>query len=745
MSKAGIATILLLLAFLTSAVYVATHLADDIDTNILSLLPGDSHDQTLSDAIERANDEASNRVVFAIEGGIAADRRKAARGLLSDLVASGEFQNSADDGKVLWQWLFANRTQMLCPDDRVRLAKGEGGAIAREAMVQWYAPMGSGGAALLKTDPLLLTNRLLACLTPSGIRMMPNPDAEIISGVITAPVYRLDVQDKIDSVIRKWKDDPSTLGLKLERAGAIFHAAYGAAHARKEMSIIGGISTLAVLLFYWTMFRSFRAPVIAMGMVAFSLTTGLAATLFLFGSIHIIALVFGAALIGMVVDYTTYYLVTGLAEPELDYRARRARIVKPLTLGMLTSVGAFVALLFFPVSAFRQIALLGSVGLATAWAATLLLTPRVEGHAMKIGPGASWTRNVIGRFLGNRPDRRLAVGVLLVAIAVLVLGMWRGHTLDDVKKFQAPSRELVAEEAQIRSLTGFSPSAAFFLVRGDTRESATIHEEQLLTALRERDEAGAVLWAASRFDPSRTQRAADAVLIRDGLVKPHLREVLSTLGSKETNVYEGVSANSGEQASPAFIRDFRGRTGGQFWSIVPVNRALVNIPAFSFVQFVEPARQYSELFGTYRRLASYGLVLAVILTGLMLVAVYRRLSALGIVLPTVFGLLLTPAITSLLGLPFTFFSAMGLFLVAGAGVDYAIFQWENPGSAGSWTRVGIVLAAAMTCISVGMLGLSSVLPVKSFGLSVAIGVFLTLMLSPFVSMQSKSPASESEQ
>jgi len=78
-------------------------------------------------------------------------------------------------------------------------------------------------------------------------------------------------------------------------------------------------------------------------------------------------------------------------------------------------------------------------------------------------------------------------------------------------------------------------------------------------------------------------------------------------------------------------------------------------------------------------------------------------------------------------------------------VDYAIFQWENPGSAGSWTRVGIVLAAAMTCISVGMLGLSSVLPVKSFGLSVAIGVFLTLMLSPFVSMQSKSPASESEQ
>jgi len=745
MSRAGKATVLLLLAFLASAAYVATHLAEDIDTNILSLLPGGSHDQSLNDAMQRANSDASNRVVFAIEGGTAAERHVAAQKLLADLVASGDFKSSSDDGKALWQWLFANRTEMLCPSDRVRLEKGEGDAVARDAMVQWYTPMGSGSSALLKSDPLLLTNRLLTCLTPSSVRMIPDRNAEIISGVITAPVYRLDVQDRIGGIVKKWRDDPSTRGLKLERAGAIFHAAYGAAHARQEMSVIGGISTLAVLLFYWTMFRSLRAPAIALGMVAFSLTTGLAATLVVFGSIHVIALVFGAALIGMVVDYTTYYLVTGLAEPELDYRARRARIVKPLTLGMLTSVGAFAALFFFPVSAFRQIALLGSVGLATAWAATLLLTPRVEGHAMKIGPGAQWTKNVIGRFLGKRPDRWTAASVLVVSIAVLFLGIWRGHTLDDVKKFQAPSHELVLEEARIRALTGFSPSAVFFLVRGDTRENATIHEEQLLRILRERGENDAVLWAASRFDPSRVQRKTDEALIRDGLLKPHLKDVLAVLGSEAPDAYARTGRPAGKPTLPAFINDFRGRSGDQFWSIVPVNQTLANIPNLPFVQFVEPARQYSDLFGSYRKLASYGLALAVVLTGLMLVIAYRHLSALRILLPTVAGLLLTPAVTSLMGLPFTFFSAMGLFLVAGAGVDYAIFQWENPGRAGGWTRVGIVLAAAMTCISVGMLGLSSVLSVKSFGLSVAIGVFLTLVLSPFVSLQSKSLASESEQ
>ena len=46
--------------------------------------------------------------------------------------------------------------------------------------------------------------------------------------------------------------------------------------------------------------------------------------------------------------------------------------------------------------------------------------------------------------------------------------------------------------------------------------------------------------------------------------------------------------------------------------------------------------------------------------------------------------------------------------------------------------VGIVLAALMTCISVGLLGLSSVLPVKSLGVTVAIGIFLSLVLSPLI-------------
>jgi predicted exporter len=183
---------------------------------------------------------------------------------------------------------------------------------------------------------------------------------------------------------------------------------------------------------------------------------------------------------------------------------------------------------------------------------------------------------------------------------------------------------------------------------------------------------------------------------------------------------------------PDFVSRLRGQTGDTYWSIVPIGgtvSAAVDLPG---IELVVPSQRYSDILAQYRWLATLGLLGAVVATGLMLLAFYRRLSSLRILLPTVIALIVSPSVLAMMGMPFTFFSVMGLFLVAGAGVDYAIFQWENPGQAGDWTRVGIVLAAGMTCISVGLLGFSSVLPVKNFGLAVAVGVIVSLLFSPLV-------------
>lgn len=719
---------ILVCVFLLSAGIVALRISDSVDTDILSLIPGDSHDPIVSDAVQRANVDASNRVAFVLEGGSPGDRKQAVAELSSLLTKTAIFHSSEQDAKILWEWLFAHRTDLLCPADRERLEAGHGKDVAEEALVQWYAPMGAADGRLLANDPLLLTNRLLLCLMPSGMTLSANGDVEFLFGSIEASVYRLDVQDRIGEAITQWELVWADKGVVLSRAGAVFHAAYGAENARSEMTLIGFITTLAVILFYWMMFQSFRAPLIAVAMVCFSLTAGLAMALLVFGRVHAMALVFGAALIGMVVDYTTYFLVTGLANPNETSAERQARIFKPLTMGMLTSVGAFSGLFFFPVPAFQQISVIGVVGLFIAWGATFLLLPMLERRAMKRGPGAIWTKKFTAGFLSEKPRMRNLIFLIGFGGIVSAVGIYHFKTLDDVRQFQAPSGKLVSEEARIRKLTGFSPSSAFFLVQGRNQSEVSQREEKLLDSLYSHGDRRSVLISASAFNPSTDQLEANRKLIEDELLNPHLAQLLHSLGLENTAPYDLVGRNVADL--PDFIGGLQGSTGSMSWSIVPVVGMVDFRPDMPGISFIEPAKRYSKLLRDYRLLASYGLIAAVLVTGLVLLTSYRRLDALRILLPTVIALLVTPLMVGLLGIPYSFFSAMALFLVAGAGVDYAIFQWESSAESGDWTRVGVVLAAVMTCISVGLLGLSSVLPVRSFGLTVAIGILLSLILSP---------------
>ncbi|MEX2249512.1 MAG: hypothetical protein WD671_07740, partial [Parvibaculum sp.] len=713
--------------FIVALLFSAWRIEGAIDTDIISLLPADTHDAVLAAAVTRANDVASNRVAFAIEGGDAVTRRTALAELSDALTATGHFRAADTDGETLWRWFFAHRASLLCPADRARLEAGEGKVIADEALRQWYAPSLVGMGGLLKSDPFLLTNRLLGCLLPGSLARAA-PSAEILSGSIASSVFRIDVQDGIGSAVANWRTTWEPQGLVLSRGGAVFHAAHGAAQARIEMSVIGGVTLVAILLLYWLMFRSLRAPVLALLMVVYALVTGLAVTLLVFGGIHVMALVFGAALIGMVVDYTTYYLVTGIGDVQTGRAERRARLFKPLTLGMLTSIGAFAALLAFPVPAFRQVAVFGMSGLFAAWLGTLWLVPLIEGGRMTTGPGAAWIARHAGRYLARTPGALWRVGAVLAVVAILALGWRFGGILDDVRGLQSPSSVLAAEEARLRELTGFAPSSAFILVRGNSAGETARHEEELLASLSPEDR-DAVILAPSRIDPSPEARARDTDLLQRRLFVPFLPGLTAELGSGSPDAY--ADAESGDAALPALIASLRGETGGTHWSLLPVSRT-VAVPSQGGgdAQFVDPADLYSALFGEYRRLATLGVAAACFMTGLMLLVIYREVSALRVLLPALLAVMATPAMVMLLGLPFSFFSAMGLFLVVGAGVDYAIFQREHPDENGKWTRVGIVLAALMTCISVGLLGLSSVLPVRSFGVTVAVGIFVSLALSP---------------
>ena len=110
--------------------------------------------------------------------------------------------------------------------------------------------------------------------------------------------------------------------------------------------------------------------------------------------------------------------------------------------------------------------------------------------------------------------------------------------------------------------------------------------------------------------------------------------------------------------------------------------------------------------------------------------VYRRIQSLWILAPPVLAAAAALLLPGAFGQPLTFFSFAAALVLVGVGIDYSAFQWEaGLKSTDTWTGVAVTIDAATTLIGMGLLALSDTLPVRSFGLTVSIGIAAALALS----------------
>jgi predicted exporter len=84
---------------------------------------------------------------------------------------------------------------------------------------------------------------------------------------------------------------------------------------------------------------------------------------------------------------------------------------------------------------------------------------------------------------------------------------------------------------------------------------------------------------------------------------------------------------------------------------------------------------------------------------------------------------------------------MALVLVLSIGVDYSIFLAETSSQRQRVTMLAVVMAAATTLLSFGLLALSSVQAVHAFGTTMLIGILLAFLFSP-LALAVRHPAGE---
>lgn len=699
-----------------------TRAPSPVDTDIQSMLPDNARDPVLRAAVMRAGEAASGRIAFLVRGGDIDQSAEAAAALRTALDATGLFIADAKDAEATGRWLFANRNALLCESDP---ATFNAERTARTALASLYSPVTPVSGAMLSADPYLLTLRLSQCLAPS----VPSTaqDATLISGRLTASAFRLDTQDKIESVVGAWRAAWAPKGVTLARAGAVFHAAAAASRAKAEVAFIGGIGGLGVIALFWLAYRRFSSVLIAVSSVYVGLVGGLAAAMLVFPSVHVMVFVFGATLIGIVSDYAVHFLATGPATRWADMRQRLALVGRPITVSMITTALSFAAMALFNAPLFAQVAIFAAAGLVTAWAFVLAVLPFIDRAPKNAEKLTAWWRTLEDARAKITIPPLASAACAVVILGAAVVGATRLTYLDDPRAFQPKQTVLLAEEREIRAAGENTFAPAFLLSEGATLEEARHVEEAALAAFP--DPSG--ILATSRFDPSPERRAANAAQIETGLFGARLPAHLAAMGLAPAD----VDVRKGETAPtrPDWMEAWHGASAGRHFLVAPVLAATT--PAHAALppgaRLVTPAEHYAGVFSAYRGFATAALIAAIVAAFAILLAVYRRWQALVILAAPLAGVAAGLAVPAAFGEPISFFSLVAALVLLGVGVDYSAFQWEagRDDEDDRWTAVALPIDAATTALSMGLLMFSATQPLRNFGLTIAIGVAAALIFS----------------
>lgn len=735
-----------------------------LKSNIFELLPESEYDLLTETATRTVDAELGTRLLFFV-GHANRDIAKVTTdwfaGRLTEHPLIESISTGVDGAQFsdMASFYYPHRTQILSGEQIARLAE-DAAAVERKALAEVFSPFGVA-ASTLASDPFVLFPGSMQALQPASSALQLDDtylwarkdgrDYIFVMAMVSSPTLSIGEQEDLATHVNATIGEAVTAepGVHFLKTGFSFYAHQATQSAKGEVSTIGVGSLIGLLLLVISTFRSLRPLSLIVVSILAGCLVALAVTLSVFGFVHLFTLVFGASLIGVSVDYSFHYVADDAFGGE-DWTPRSGlrNIFMGITLGLITSVLAYLALTVAPFPGLQQLAVFSSAGLMGAYL-TLICMCRlwrrrfvVQDNSIILG----FARGYLRVWQQSRPQYRY----VLTAVLIIVMAVtWRSIEVnDDVRLLQSQPPELVRQEAEIQALLGVAQAGTFLLSSASTNEDLLQLEEALRAKLDDMISAGALTGyqAVSRWVPSqqRQEQSRDAY---SALVHSRLPAYFESLGVAEDVLLSTTSDLTGQPRALEVTTWLEHPVSGPFrklWLETPgKNRASIillfgvqDIDALSAVVADFPAatvvnkgRELSALFGDYRTRVVQVLVAAylIILAGLS--ARYGPARAAVLLVPPVFAGLLALIVISLAGETLNLFNFLAMILVLGIGIDFTLFLAEAPGELTS-TMFAITLSALTTMLSFGLLSLSSTYAVHSFGLTVLIGIACAYLLSP---------------
>ncbi len=750
-----------------------------LQSNLLALLPLTERSALAEEAVTRLTQTAGNRAVFLIGEESLDHAAVSARAFAADLRASAVFgavvsDLPAPDPTQLTALYLRHRYGLLAEPDRTALASGSMDLEARLKQ-KLYQPVRFAFTLPLAQDPLGLTDAWLASLPLKGLRLESDNGLLVtraagqtwvlVTAELTDSAYDSTLQQAVDTAVARAESHlhQSAPQARVLRTGTVFYAQAARHSAEREFDLIAAGSLLGMMALLYLVFRSTRPLALGLLCVAFGIGAASVVTLAVYGQMHLITLVFGASLIGEAVDYAVQYFAAHLgAGQDWEPMAGLRRIAPGLTLALATSLLGYATLLLAPFPALAQIALFALAGLFAAWLSVFLLLPALLTRPTGRDPQAAvalpqrlliWWKVHMSR----RICLMLAGGLLVLAAP----GWWVLKANDDIHLLIARSPSLVAQEEQIRELTGLGNSSQFFLIEGVSEDAVLARQERLGLRLRTLLAQGEITGyqSLSDFVPALAQQALARRLWQEHVFSDEaaLKRLFARNGLRDDIATRSIADFQASDSAPLTLQQWlqtpMARPFAHLWlgaqehgfaaMVLPqgtrdVARLAQAAAGLEGVILVDKAGSVSRLFRDYRQWGLVWLMGALCLVYGVLCLRYGWAQAAVTLAPTLLAMALALGLFGYLAIPLNLFNLMALMLVLGVGVNYAIFLREG-GVRAAATLAGVLLSAGTTLLSFGLLAFSSMPALSSFGLTLLVGVGLAVLLAPMVLSFSGEP------
>ncbi|MFP6562301.1 MMPL family transporter [Paraburkholderia sp. B3] len=557
---------------------------------------------------------------------------------------------------------------------------------------------------------------------------------------------------------------------------------------RHDVERISTLSLVLIVALLLTIYRSPRTLGLGLLPVLSGVAAGIAAVSLAFGTVQGLTLGFGTTLIGEAVDYSIYLFVQSaqvgataqMAHPAHPLRAWIAAYWPTIRLGVLTSVCGFASLVFSSFPGLVQLGVYSIAGLTAAALVTRYVLPRLQG-----GPVAVRDVSGIGARLAHlaqaAPRLRWPLAALTLG-ALAVLAWHRGnlwsHELEALSPVPAASRAL---DERLRADLG-APDVRYLVAIPAASEQAALEDAEKIGAqLQPLIDQGVLadFESPAHYLPSDAmQRARRASLPDAATLTARMREAVADqpVSIKPEAFAPFVADVQAAREAPLITRaDLRGTSmalavdslltrHANGWNAMLALRARDNgspvqgafmqaavaragVPGALFVDLkTEADRLYVNYEREAVRLSLAGFAGIAVLLAFALRSPLRAARALA---PLVAAVLAVAAGFALAGVPLTILHLIGMLLIVAVGSNYALFFCKprsgstdfaenalqpGPRIAPS-TLVSLLVANLATVAGFGLLALSRVPLLETFGLTVGPGAMLALAFAAILAPQ----------